>query len=487
MGRRVLVIVVVAVAAWVGVVAWSYWNPPKGEGNMIDRASANLAQYLISMPEPIAGGKYPAVETFFLLASPDRNTRVTALQEIEAHWQPGCAVMLLEISRLQRGWLPQEAFQLLRKKTQQRFGRDIKQWYRYLWQQSWEPHPQYARFKAALYARIDPRFAEYFDDTPAATIRFDEIQWGGVVRDGIPPLKNPAMIAADQADFMVDSNVVFGIEINGDARAYPKRILAWHEMFKDTVGDVSINGVYCTLCGSMIVYETHVGGKHYELGTSGFLYRSNKLMYDHDTKSMWSTLTGEPVVGTLVGEGIQLSRRDVVTTTWGEWRRRHPATTVLSLSTGHRRNYGEGVAYHDYFATDRLMFDVPFEDQRLKNKQEVLALRFGHGVNDAASEESLAIDTNYLQQHPVYQGELGSQPFVVLTDKSGANRVYDPKTFRFATWNGDHQAMDERGTVWQVTESGLTDATGQVLARLPAHRAFWFGWHAAFPKTRLVQ
>jgi len=87
-------------------------------------------------------------------------------------------------------------------------------------------------------------------------------------------------------------------------------------------------------------------------------------MYDHGTKSFWSTLHGEPVVGPLVGKGIKLNRRYLVTTTWGEWKKRHPDTTVLSLQTGHRRNYGEGVAYHNYFATDQLMFTVPKIDTR---------------------------------------------------------------------------------------------------------------------------
>ncbi len=81
-------------------------------------------------------------------------------------------------------------------------------------------------------------------------------------------------------------------------------------------------------------------------------------------------------MGPLVGRGIQLELRHIVTTTWGEWRRRHPETKVLSLDTGHDRDYGEGVAYRQYFATDELMFEVPSLDHRLKNKAEVLALRF---------------------------------------------------------------------------------------------------------------
>ena len=112
------------------------------------------------------------------------------------------------------------------------------------WKQKYDQHPEYAKFKSELYRKIDPRFAEYFATTENSQIRLDEIRWGGVVRDGIPPLKNPKMVAANQATYLADSDVVFGIELNGDARAYPKRILAWHEMFKDTIGGESVAGVY---------------------------------------------------------------------------------------------------------------------------------------------------------------------------------------------------------------------------------------------------
>ena len=116
-------------------------------------------------------------------------------------------------------------------------------------------------------------------------------------------------------------------------------------------------------------------GRHLTFGTSGLLYRSNKLMFDDETKSLWNTFEGEPVVGELVGSGLRLTPRAVVTTTWGEWRRRHPETTVLSLDTGHRRNYAEGAAYRTYFGSDDLMFAVSRRDARLPNKEEVLVLR----------------------------------------------------------------------------------------------------------------
>ena len=99
-------------------------------------------------------------------------------------------------------------------------------------------------------------------------------------------------------------------------------------------------------------------------------------MYDQKTQSLWHTIQGRPVIGPLVGKGIQLKRLSVVTTTWGAWKKRHAKTTVLSLETGHDRDYGEGVAYSAYFSTQNLMFNVAVKDKRLKNKDEVLGLVF---------------------------------------------------------------------------------------------------------------
>ncbi len=353
-----------------------------------------------------------------------------------------------------------------------------------LWASPYNVPEDYGAWKAGLYRRIDPRFDAYFDDhTDAATIRLDEVQWGGVRRDGIPPLSDPETVPArdDQASYLDDTDVVFGVVVNGEARAYPKRILAWHEMVKDHLGGRSINGVYCTLCGSMIVYDTLIVGKHYELGTSGFLYRSNKLMYDHDTESMWSTITGEPVIGPLVGRGLKLTPWTVVTTTWGRWKALHPQTTVLTLDTGHRRDYGEGVAYRDYFATDGLMFKVPGQDDRLKNKAEVLALRFGDPEAGPA-----AISSDFLKTRPVYTGEHGGQAYVVLTDRSGAHRIYDPKAESFSAYDGDQAVTSTTGQRWSLTEEALVAPDGTKLSRLPSHGAFWFGWHAAHPDTALI-
>ena len=420
------------------------------------------------------------LRTFDLLASGNPQAAEAALQRIRAEWRNEYAAMLLEMV----GLIPDRATQAgvlaqLERASGKPFDGGLDSWYQWLWEREPREHPDYAEFKAGLYGLIDPRFHEYFANRPKALIRLDEIRWGGVWRDGIPPLKNPKMIRARAASYLGADDIVFGVAIEGDVRAYPRRILAWHEMVKDTIAGRPLNGVYCTLCGAMILYDVTVGGVHHELGTSGFLYRSNKLMYDHATKSLWSTLTGSPVVGPLAGKGIELKTLYVVTTTWSEWKKRHPETLVLSLDTGHQRDYSEGAAYREYFATDRLMFGVPKLDTRLSNKAEVLALRSGG--------EQLAVSVSFLNENRVYHDHIGGRRFVVLTDAGGANRVYESEGFSFAGWDGAATVRERSGRAWTLTEERITDSRGKSLQRLPAHRAFWFGWYSAYPDTRLVK
>ncbi len=426
----------------------------------------------------------PIYKDFLALITPsDTNTQRQALFSIEQQWSTDLVPIAIETHTYTNSSLVREVIgNLLRNELNIDNISDRNALYSWAWNRDLKPIEGYANFKAELYRLIDSRFKTYFlDRQESARIRLDEIRWGGVQQDGIPPLRNPKMISAKKANYLEDEHIVFGIEINGDARAYPKRILAWHEMFTDTIGGVPIAGVYCTLCGTVIPYKTRHKGVDYTLGTSGFLYRSNKLMYDKKTQSLWSTERGEPVLGPLVDKGIALEYESVVTTTWGEWKKRHPDTTVLSLKTGHRRNYDEGFAYSDYFSTDDLMFNTPFNDTRLKNKQEVLALRFA-----AAPREQLAIDTAFLKKNPLYKNAIGRQKFVVFTDNTGANRVYDPKEVEFVSFDGDQKAKDTKGNIWLIKEEFIEGKKGQRLDRLPYHRAFWFGWHAAFPETQLI-
>ena len=443
-------------------------------------ATLSASSAVLAQTDPTDGAPLGS-ETFLSLLIGSETDRKSAVATIDERWRPGYAVRVLETLTFQRNRdIYTRLIGLLEKHTGKKYGTDTHRWYEWVWSEPYVQGPGYAQFKSDLYRNVDPIFAGYFGTDREATIRLDEVRWGGVKQDGIPPLRDPEMIAAADAVYLGERDVVFGIEINGDARAYPKRILAWHEMFTDTVGGIPVAGVYCTLCGTVILYETTHDGVEHRLGTSGFLFRSNKLMYDQATQSLWSTFRGEPVIGPLVGKGIVLRPRAVVTTRWGAWRKRHPDTQVLSLDTGHERDYSEGAAYREYFATDDLMFHVPKLDRRLKNKDEVLTMT-------AAGKDPLAISARFLAKKTLYHTELGGQPIVVVTDPSGANRVYETRGTEFAKWDGESTLVDKAGNEWRLDESALTSANGEGLQRLPAQRAFWFGWYAVYPETRLIK
>ena len=434
-------------------------------------------------PSRAAPGEREVSRAFLTLVAGEEDDVAGAMDLIESNWEPSYLAMALDVIRLIRN--PAVSANLLRLieiKAGEEHGYDLGAWQRAMWNAPEARHPRYAAFKGALYGFIDPRFAAYFDEVGEPLIRLDEIVWGGVRQDGIPPLRNPAMLAADDIGYLDDDHIVFGISVDGDARAYPRRILGWHEMFVDVVGGVPVAGVYCTLCGTVILYHTEHDGVSHALGTSGFLYRSNKLMYDQATQSLWSTMRGVPVVGPLVGKGIVLDRGSVVTTTWGEWRRRHPETKVLTLDTGHSRDYGEGAAYREYFATDDLMFQVPALDTRLKNKDEVFTVLLA-----AHPDRPLAVSADFLAANPVHHDRIEDTALVVLTDPSGANRAYASEDVTFTAYDGDRSVRDGTGMTWTMDEHALTAGDGRVLHRIPAQRAFWFGWYAAFPHTRLVQ
>lgn len=197
--------------------------------NESEKATANASNY----------------RSFIDLTSNDPNQFTDGLEGVRANWHPGSATMLLEVAKLTKTKQTYDALLgLLERKTGQNFDKDLPKWREWIWNQKYDPHPEYIEFKKAFYKQLDPSFPEYFEVADNAKVRLDEIVWGGVGRDGIPPLKNPVMISAETADYLADSDVVFGIDLNEDPRCYPKRILAWHEMFKDTIGGESVCGVY---------------------------------------------------------------------------------------------------------------------------------------------------------------------------------------------------------------------------------------------------
>lgn len=350
----------------------------------------------------------------------------------------------------------------------------IANWHQWmLWQEDRPeivPHADYDTFKVDLLASIDPNFRLFLKPGVAREIRIEEIAWGGVLKDGIPALTNPKLIPSDEASYLWPNELIFGVSINGDARAYPLRILDWHEMFNDVIGGMPVSLAYCTLCGSGILFDAQVPGrdKPFVFGSSGFLYRSNKLMYDQETHSLWNQFTGRPVVGPLVGLGVELRTLPVAITTWQDWRGRHPKTKVLSLETGFERDYTPGKPYDSYFRSPNLMFPAQVPDRRLKPKEYVFALRL------PGREKAWSLAR--FENGAVINDDIDGLSIVLVGDAATRSvRAYKSEG-RIFEKSGSLREIVAKDGAWRVEEEALVANDGRKLDRLPGHVAYWFAW-----------
>ncbi|MCH8279902.1 MAG: DUF3179 domain-containing protein [Chloroflexi bacterium] len=239
------------------------------------------------------------------------------------------------------------------------------------------------------------------------------------------------------------------------------------------------------------MYSRRVGDKVTEFGTSGMLYRSNKLMYDRATNTLWHQFLGVPAVGPLVGSGIKLKLIPSLVTTWQDWLESHPDTTVLSIDTGvyprasYRPEGDPRSIYFDYRSDPETMFPAPHRSSLLRTKDQVLGLKL--------DGQSKAYPLDALLDQPVINDSLGAKNVVVVTSPGGAARAYRRGQYKFSSpetsagAEGVPLLRDQQGREWQAGEEALVLAEdpSQRLERLPGHMAYWFGWFAFNPDTEV--
>jgi len=213
-------------------------------------------------------------------------------------------------------------------------------------------------------------------DLSRVTIPREEIRSGGPPKDGIPAITKPHLIEVQHAHYLRPGDRVIGVVDGQEARAYPLRILNYHEIVNDRIGQTPIAVTYCPLCDSAAVFDRRTKLGEREFGVSGLLYNSNVLMYDRseETESLWSQLKTDGVTGPAAD--VQLKSLPLELTTWKEWVARHPNTKVLSTDTGHRRDYSTN-PYRGYFLQPQLMFPVSATSDRLAVKEKVLGVWTG--------------------------------------------------------------------------------------------------------------
>ena len=310
---------------------------------------------------------------------------------------------------------------------------------------AWDGYPE---LKRRIYTFVDERWNPFFEEDHGIDWRL--LTWGGVLADDrpfgengpcrcIPALDNPATADAEGGDWYADGRIVFGVVVNDEALALPKHQMEVHEMVNLTLGGRGVGIPYCTLCGSAQAYLTDnvPGVDRVVLRTSGLLSRSNKVMYDLTTKSVFDTFTGTALSGSLGETGVVLEQVSVIASTWGDWKAAHPDTRILAVDGGIGRVY----------ATDPLrgrdddgpIFPVGDVDPRLPVQAKVVGVIGPTGTPIAfpvaATRDALADD-----------GEIQFERLTVrLTD---GIRVFGPD--------------DEE---------------------VPTHEAFWFAWSQFHPTT----
>lgn len=218
-----------------------------------------------------------------------------------------------------------------------------------------------------------------------ASIPASEIIGGGPSRDGIPALDQPANERAAASSWS-DDEPVLALVVGDQARAYPVAILNWHELVNDTLGGVPILVSFCPLCGTGLVFDRRVAGTTRRFGVSGLLYRSDLLMYDRESESLWSQISAEAVTGPSRGERLSIVRARM--DRWGQWRRAHPETTIVARATGYARDYDRS-PYGDYADSRQLVFPAPV-DPRYHPKMPTLGLRIAGKAARAYPASELA-------------------------------------------------------------------------------------------------
>ena len=310
--------------------------------------------------------------------------------------------------------------------------------------------PDYLSVKRTIFTSILPGWDRIF---VPGDIDWRLVSWGGVLIDNrpfdttddpcncIPAADNPAVTSADEADWLDDDDIVFGVEVNGAFRAYPRQIMEVREMVNDTLGGRDLGIPYCTLCGAAQAYFTDnlpAGVERPVLRTSGLLIRSNKVMYDLVTYSVFDTFLGHAVTGPLADKGVKLEQATVVTTDWGTWKRAHPETTVLAeyLALGRDPDFRNG---RD---ANGPIFPVGDVDPRLPVHEDIIGVVTASGT-PVAFQRSKAL----------------------IALRQGQDITFE--NVRLELDAGGIRALDKSG------------------ADLGSHQAFWFAWSQFHPGTAL--
>lgn len=302
----------------------------------------------------------------------------------------------------------------------------------------------------------------YRFDLSTCLVPEDQIVAGGAIKDRVPTLDNPPMITPEEVEkfneeergkYLVSNDIVFGVEINGDARAYPMRVLVWHEIVNDVVGGVPVAVTYNYLTDSGIVYNRNVAGQTLTFGFSGLLYNSNSLFYDRqdsiENESLWSQILGKAVTGPAAAAGKTLEVIPSQRVHWSVWKSMYPKTKVLDFEKELIKRYQSNPG-GPYFGSDQLYFPV----------------------------EPLPEDSEWAKKSPVTIVSIGDEQRVYPLP------VIDEKTKPGSEWTDTLNGVEVKFTFHPSPDSVIVQADHP---GLKVRHAAWFAWYSMFPNDVVVK
>ncbi|GEM_PF-1960763 len=262
-----------------------------------------------------------------------------------------------------------------------------------------------------------------------------------LIKKKVGGIDHPKFVTPEHADFMQVKERVIGVLVGKDAKAYPVRILRWHQVVNDVIGGRAVAVTYCPLTGNAAVYERYVNGKPVLLSPTDKLYESTTLFSDSATHSLWSQFNGEAVAGSQKGK--RMTQLPSINTNWGLWLAFHPKSLALSSDNGYALDYDED-PYGDYEGPGAIQFPVSHQDNRLPRNDLVLGVDIDHHaeafpLNRLAYENKTSMTT-----------DIGGKKITV---------VFEPRTITVGAADDHHH--------------------------IPAYTGQWFGWAAFHPNSQI--
>lgn len=278
-------------------------------------------------------------------------------------------------------------------------------------------------------------------NTAKTSIPLEKVLDGGPGKDGIPALMNPKFTSVKEAEKNIPVDIDgMVVSVGNVTKFYPFSIMVWHEIVNDTINGKPLVITFCPLCGSSVAFEAEANGKAEQFGVSGKLYESNLLMYDKSTESLWSQSIGTAVVGDRTEEKLTVYNSQLMT--FGDFKNKWPNGQVLSIDTGHNRDYSF-YPYRDYNDNEDIFFPISVKDNRFPVKEIMYVVN--------AYDKSVAFPVKQLSSSVVSVAVGDNKVTATLIDgevvvKDALGKILPGYNEMWFSWATQHQ---KDGVVWK--------------------------------------